>query len=104
MMGRAATAGGSSPHHWKHMDLLTWIIVGLIAGLIASAVVGGIGYGLLGDIVVGMVGALFGGWLFSTLRIATPLGGVAGNILVAFIGAVVLLVLFRLLKPGRRFV
>src|SRR5689334_10845341 len=39
-----------------HMDLLTWIIVGLIAGLIASSVVGGIGMGLLGDIVVGMVG------------------------------------------------
>ena len=86
------------------MDLLTWIIVGLIAGLIASAVVGGIGYGLLGDIVVGMVGALVGGWLFSTLRISTPIGGTAGNILVAFVGACLLLVLFRLLKPGRRFV
>ena len=86
------------------MDLLTWIIVGLIAGLIASAVVGGIGFGLLGDIVVGMVGALVGGWIFSTLRISTPLGGTAGNILVAFIGAVTLLVLFRVLKPGRRFV
>ena len=85
------------------MDLLTWIIVGLIAGLIASSLVGGIGYGIIGDIVVGMVGAIFGGWLFSTLRIATPIGGLPGTILVAFVGAVVLLVLFRLLKPGRRF-
>lgn len=104
MMGRAATAGGSSLHPEHYMDLLTWIIVGLIAGLIASAVVGGIGFGLLGDIVVGMVGALVGGWIFSTLRISSPLGGTAGNILVAFIGAVTLLVLFRVLKPGRRFV
>ena len=83
------------------MDLLTWIVVGIIAGLIASAIVGGIG--LVGDIVVGMIGALVGGWIFSALRIATPVGGVAGNIVVAFVGAVVLLVLFRFLKPGRRF-
>jgi uncharacterized membrane protein YeaQ/YmgE (transglycosylase-associated protein family) len=40
---------------------------------------------------------------FSALRIATPIGGVAGNIVVAFVGALVLLVLFRFLKPGRRF-
>lgn len=87
----------------KHMDLLTWIIVGLIAGMIASAVVGGVGAGLLGDMVIGMVGALVGGWIFGKLRIETPIGGVAGNILVAFVGAVVLLVLFRVLKPGRLF-
>jgi uncharacterized membrane protein YeaQ/YmgE (transglycosylase-associated protein family) len=83
------------------MDLLTWIIVGIIAGLIASAVVGGIG--LVGDIVVGMIGALVGGWIFSALRIASPIGGVAGNIVVAFVGALVLLLLLRVLKPGRRF-
>ena len=85
------------------MDLLTWLIVGIIAGLIASAVVGGIGLDLIGDVVVGMVGALVGGWIFSTLRISTPIGGVPGNILVAFVGACVLLLLFRVLKPGRRF-
>ena len=85
------------------MDLLTWLIVGLIAGLFASSLVGGIGYGIIGDIVVGMVGALFGGWLFSTLGIATPIAGLPGTILVAFVGAVVLLILFRALKPGRRF-
>lgn len=86
------------------MDLLTWIVVGIIAGLIASSVVGGIGMGLVGDAVVGMVGGLVGGWIFSALRIATPIGGTPGNILVALVGAIVLLVLFRALKPGRRFV
>ena len=39
------------------MDLLTWLIVGLIAGVLASFVMGGIGYGLIGDIIVGVVGA-----------------------------------------------
>lgn len=84
------------------VDLLTWLIVGLIAGLLAKAAVGGVGYGLLGDMLVGMVGAVFGGWIFSTLRIASPMGGLPGTILVAFIGAVVLLLLLRMLRPGRR--
>jgi uncharacterized membrane protein YeaQ/YmgE (transglycosylase-associated protein family) len=84
------------------VDLLTWLIVGLIAGLIAGSLVGGIGYGLIGDIVVGMAGAFVGGWIFSTLRISSPIGGVPGNILVSFVGALTLLVLYRMLKPGRR--
>jgi uncharacterized membrane protein YeaQ/YmgE (transglycosylase-associated protein family) len=70
--------------------------------LLASAVVGGIGYGLIGDIVVGVVGAVLGGWIFSTLRIGLPIGGLPGTIFVAFIGAVVLLVFIRMLRPGRR--
>ena len=48
------------------MDILTWLIVGLVAGVLASFVVGG-GYGLLGDIVVGIVGAFLGGWIFSKM-------------------------------------
>jgi uncharacterized membrane protein YeaQ/YmgE (transglycosylase-associated protein family) len=51
-----------------------------------------------------MIGAIVGGWVFTALKIATPIGGLAGNILVAFVGAALLLVLFRVLKPGRRFV
>ena len=86
------------------MDMLTWLIVGLIAGLLASAVVGGIGYGILGDIIVGIVGAVIGGWLFTALRVSSPVGGLPGTVLVAFIGAVVLLVLIRMLRPGRRLV
>ena len=84
------------------MDILTWLIVGLIAGLLASAVVGGIGYGIIGDIVVGIVGAVLGGWLFTVFRISMPVAGLPGTILVAFIGAVVLLVLIRMIRPGRR--
>lgn len=84
------------------MDILTWLIVGLIAGLLAGAVVGGIGYGLLGDIVVGILGAVLGGWLFTAFGIRMPVAGLPGTILVAFIGAVALLVILRALSPGRR--
>ena len=89
------------------MTLLTWIIVGLIAGVLASFHMGGIGYGLLGDIIVGIVGAFVGGWVFGALGVGSPFGGLAGTIFVAFIGAVVLLFVLRLLRgatarPARR--
>jgi uncharacterized membrane protein YeaQ/YmgE (transglycosylase-associated protein family) len=100
-MSRAATAGGSSTILEMSVDLLTWLIVGLIAGLLASAVVGGIGYGIIGDIVVGVVGAVLGGWIFSTLQVSLPISGLPGTILVAFIGAVVLLVLIRMVRVRR---
>lgn len=83
------------------MDVLTWLIVGLVAGLLASYAIGGIGYGLLGDIVVGVVGAVVGGWLFGQLGLTTPFGGLAGTIFVAFIGAVVLLLVLRAVRPRR---
>lgn len=82
------------------MDILTWLIVGLIAGVLASLVMGGTGYGLIGDIIIGIVGAFVGGWLFRMLGVAVPLGGIAGTILVAFVGAVVLLFLIRLIRRG----
>lgn len=80
------------------MDLLTWLIVGLIAGVLASLVMGGTGYGLIGDIIIGIVGAFVGGWLFTKLGVTTPFGGLAGVIFVAFIGAVVLLFILRLIR------
>ena len=83
------------------MSILTWIIVGLVAGLLASFVVGG-GLGLVGDIIVGILGAFVGGWIFSRLGVSSPFGGLAGTIFTAFVGAVVLLFLLRLLSRGRR--
>lgn len=76
---------------------LIWIVIGLVAGWLASAVVGG-GYGVVGDIVVGVVGAFLGGFIFRALHIHAPFGGIAGTIFVAFIGAVVLLVVLRLIR------
>jgi uncharacterized membrane protein YeaQ/YmgE (transglycosylase-associated protein family) len=84
------------------MDLLTWIIVGLVAGVLASLVMGGTGYGIIGDIIIGIVGAFIGGWLFRSLGVASPIGGLAGVIFVAFIGAVVLIFILRLIRGGRR--
>jgi uncharacterized membrane protein YeaQ/YmgE (transglycosylase-associated protein family) len=82
------------------MDLLTWLIVGLVAGVLASLVVGGAGYGLVGDIIIGIVGAFVGGWLFRQLGVTSPMGGLAGVIFVAFIGAVVLIFILRLIRGG----
>ncbi|HJU75797.1 MAG TPA: GlsB/YeaQ/YmgE family stress response membrane protein [Gemmatimonadaceae bacterium] len=83
------------------MDLVTWLVVGLVAGVLASYVLGGIGYGLLGDIVVGMIGALLGGWLFRALNVSLPFSGLASAIFVAFIGAILFLLILRALLPLR---
>lgn len=82
------------------MDLLTLLLVGLVAGLLASFAVGGVGYGLLGDIVIGIVGAFVGSWLFTSLGVRVPFAGLGGTIFVAFIGAVVLLVVLRLIRQS----
>jgi len=86
------------------MSILAWIIVGLIAGFLAGRVMRGGGYGLVGDIIVGVVGGLIGGWLAeSVLHIGKAVNGInVESILVAFVGAVILLVLLRALGAGRR--
>lgn len=81
--------------------LVTWILVGLVAGWLASVVIGS-GYGLVGDIVIGIVGSILGGWIFRSMHVHSPLGGLAGTILVAFVGAVVLLFLLRILRGTLR--
>jgi len=79
------------------MNLLWFLIVGLIAGWLAGVLVKGGGLGVIGDIVVGVVGAFIGGFLFSTLGVSSG-GGLLGSIIVATIGAVVLIFLVRLIK------
>ncbi|HSS47624.1 MAG TPA: GlsB/YeaQ/YmgE family stress response membrane protein [Thermoanaerobaculia bacterium] len=79
------------------MDILTWIIVGLIAGVLASLVAKG-GFGIVGDIIIGIVGAFVGGWIFRQMHWHTPFTGLAGVIFVAFIGAVVLIFILRLIR------
>ncbi|MDB4953822.1 MAG: Transglycosylase-associated protein [Myxococcales bacterium] len=79
------------------MDIITWLVVGLVAGVLASMIVGGSGYGILGDIVVGIVGAFIGGYVFTQAGWHTPFSGLAGTIFVAFIGAVILLVILHLI-------
>jgi uncharacterized membrane protein YeaQ/YmgE (transglycosylase-associated protein family) len=78
-------------------QLVLWIIIGGIAGVLADAVVRGIRVGLGGAIAVGILGAIIGGWLFAQLGISLGLG-LLGDIIVAFIGAVLLLILLRALR------
>jgi uncharacterized membrane protein YeaQ/YmgE (transglycosylase-associated protein family) len=85
-------------------QLLVILLVGLVAGFLASHVVAGHGYGLVGDIVVGILGALLGAIIlggFITTYILTPLGIAAasfvGQVIVAFIGAAILLAILRLI-------
>lgn len=79
--------------------LFAWLAVGLIAGFLAGRVMNGGAYGLLGDLVVGLIGALVGGVLFGSLATGEP--HFIGSILVAFVGACVLIALFRLFGPSR---
>lgn len=77
-------------------SLLIFLAIGAVAGWLAGMLVKGGGFGLLGDIVVGIIGALVGGWLFGALGIVA--GGLLGAIITATVGAVVLLLIVRLIK------
>jgi uncharacterized membrane protein YeaQ/YmgE (transglycosylase-associated protein family) len=80
------------------MGIVIFIIVGAIAGFAASKVVRGKGMGLIWDIVVGIVGAFLGGFLAGLVGLPVSTGSfTVGGLLAAFVGAVILLVVFRAL-------
>ena len=79
------------------MQLIWFILVGLIAGWLAGLLTKGGGYGIIGDIVVGILGAIIGGYLFGQLGVSVG-GGMLGSIVVATIGAVILLFILRIFK------
>jgi len=79
------------------MYIVWWIVVGLIAGWATGKIMKGSGYGVLMDIGLGIVGALVGGMIMSVLGFSTS-GGLIPTILVAILGAVVVVVLVRLLR------
>jgi len=84
------------PGNW-----LAWIVVGLIAGAIAARVVAGRGFGCIADIVVGVAGAFIGGFLLhNVFGVGGPVG-FWGSIVVAFVGAAILLGALKLLSGGR---
>jgi len=84
------------------MDIVTLLVVGLVAGVIASLLVGGTGYGILGSIAVGIAGAFLGSWIFTKAGWTSPVSGLGGSILVSTIGAAILLVILHLLTSARR--
>ncbi|RPI93373.1 MAG: GlsB/YeaQ/YmgE family stress response membrane protein [Chloroflexi bacterium] len=75
-------------------QILVWIVVGGIAGILAEALEGGLRSGLLGAIVVGILGAIIGGWLFGVLGVSVGTG-ILADIITAFIGAALLLLILR---------
>src|SRR5271170_4041505 len=79
------------------MGFLAWIVVGMVAGWLAGQVMKGGGYGVVVDIILGILGGIIGGWVFGMLGI-WPGGGMIGAIIVAFVGAVILVGLTRLVK------
>ncbi len=85
------------------MGILSWIVVGLIAGWLAEQVIRGPKFGILGATIIGVVGGMLGGFLASTfLRIPNPITGInLTTILISFLGAIALLVLIRLTNSKR---
>lgn len=80
------------------MSFLAWIVLGLVAGFIGSKIVNKTGEGVLLDIVLGIVGAVAGGWLFNTFGAAGVTGLNLYSLLVAVVGAVVLLVVYHAIR------
>ena len=80
------------------MSILAWIVLGLISGFIASKIVNKTGEGVLLDIVLGIVGAVVGGWLFNTFGHSGVTGLNLYSLLVAVLGAVIVLVIYHAIR------
>jgi len=80
------------------MSIIGWIILGLIAGFIASKIVNKEGEGFLLDIVLGVIGAIVGGWLFAFFGKAGVTGFNLYSMFVAIVGAIVVLVVYHLVR------
>lgn len=83
------------------MSFIAWLVLGLIAGFIASKIVNKQGEGMLLDIVLGVVGAEIGGWLFSLFGMSGVTGLNVYSLLVAVVGAVILLFVYHQLIRRR---
>lgn len=80
--------------------IISWIVIGLIAGWLAGVAMRGGGYGIIGDIIVGLIGALIGGFLFGLLVEGDT--GFWGSMVVAFLGACILIAILRAVGPARK--
>jgi uncharacterized membrane protein YeaQ/YmgE (transglycosylase-associated protein family) len=84
------------------MSILAWLVLGLLAGWIASMIMGTGGYGLIGDIVVGIIGALIGGFITGPLFGIDVSGLNITSLIVAVIGAIIFIAIYRALVGPRR--
>ena len=83
--------------------ILIWLLVGLVAGFFASHIALGHGLGLVGDVVVGIIGAFLGGFLANAFHWSIVIVGhpIISAMIMAFLGAVILLFIVRILGVGR---
>jgi uncharacterized membrane protein YeaQ/YmgE (transglycosylase-associated protein family) len=79
--------------------IIAWVVIGLIAGWLAGVAMRGVGYGAIADIILGLIGALIGGFVFSLLVHGEV--GFWGSMVVAFVGACILVAIARAVAPGR---
>lgn len=84
------------------MGIISWIVVGLVAGWLAGMVMKGGGYGVIGDIVLGIVGAVIGGFLASSFLGINVSGINVESIIIAAVGALIVVFVGRLLMGSRR--
>ena len=81
------------------MGILSWIILGLIAGAIAKLILPGKDPGgIIVTIVIGIVGAIIGGYISTLLGLGTVTGFNIGSLIIAVIGSIVLLIIYRMVK------
>ena len=78
-------------------SLIIWIIVGAIAGIVLDTVMGGMRIGLVGAILIGVLGAIISGWAFQSFGVQI-LSGIIGTAIEALVGAVVLLLIFGVIR------
>lgn len=92
-----------APIHLDFDTILIWILVGLVAGFLASHLALGRGLGLFGDTIVGIIGAFIGGFLAAVFHISIAVVGhpIISTIVIAFIGAALLLLVVRLFSGSR---
>jgi uncharacterized membrane protein YeaQ/YmgE (transglycosylase-associated protein family) len=85
------------------MSILAWLLVGAVAGWLADEMMKGDSFGILGNIVLGIVGALVGGFLASSLfNVGDPLSGFnLPTLIIAFVGAILVLFIARAFRRGR---
>ncbi len=93
-----------APIRFDWDTILIWVLVGLVAGFLASHVALGHGLGVIGDTVVGILGAIIGGFLAGILHFNIVLVGhpIISAMIVAFIGAAILLLVVRMFGGGAR--
>lgn len=80
------------------MNIILFLIIGLVAGWLAGQIMKGRGFGLVGNLVVGVIGAFIGGYLFRTFGIAAY--GLVGALVAALVGAIILLWIVGMVKKA----